>query len=165
MSTDDAYVEADKVGISTDVSGIVKDIDVTENQNVTAGQTLYRLDPRPFQIALQSAQANLAQTKLTISSLNQDYRRMLSDIDAQRAQVALDQATFDRYATLVKSDAVSKANLGAFHASGRQQQARLPQAAGRGPARKAGRQARHSRHRTSAIPAGKSAGRRGAAPA
>ena len=34
MSTDDAYVEADKVGISTDVSGIVKEIDVTENQHV-----------------------------------------------------------------------------------------------------------------------------------
>ena len=111
MSTDDAYVEADKVGISTDVSGIVKDIDVTENQNVTADQTLYRLDPRPFQIALKSAQANLAQTKLTISSLKQDYLRMLSDIDAQQAQVALDQATFARYATLVKSDAVSKANF------------------------------------------------------
>jgi membrane fusion protein, multidrug efflux system len=75
MSTDDAYVEADKVGISTDVSGIVKDIDVAENQHVTAGQTLYRLDPRPFQIALESAQANLAQAKLTISSLKQDYRQ------------------------------------------------------------------------------------------
>src|SRR5262249_32010042 len=102
MSTDDAYVEAEKVGISTDVSGIVKDIDVSENQNVAAGQTLYRLDPRPFQIALESAQANLAQTQLTIASMKQDYQRMLSDIDAQQAQVALDQATFDRYATLVK---------------------------------------------------------------
>jgi membrane fusion protein, multidrug efflux system len=111
MSTDDAYVEADKVGISTDVSGIVKDVDVTENHKVTAGQILYRLDPRPFQIALESAKANLAQTELTIESMKQDYRRMLSDTDAQQAQVALDQATFDRYAILVKSDAVSKANF------------------------------------------------------
>src|SRR5271167_2519619 len=38
MSTDDAYVEADKVGISTDVSGIVKGVDVTENQHVEAGR-------------------------------------------------------------------------------------------------------------------------------
>ena len=37
MSTDDAYVEADKVGISTDVSGIVKEIDVNNNQHVDAG--------------------------------------------------------------------------------------------------------------------------------
>ena len=37
VSTDDAYVEADKVGISTDVSGIVQDVDVGENQYVAAG--------------------------------------------------------------------------------------------------------------------------------
>src|SRR4029450_8845568 len=110
MSTDDAYVEADKVGISTDVSGIVQDGDVTENQHVQAGQVLYRLDAHQFRIAVNNAKANLAQTALTIESMKRDYRRMLSDIDAQQAQVELDQATFDRYATLVKSDSVSKAS-------------------------------------------------------
>src|SRR5258708_5111313 len=48
MSTDNAYVEADKVGISTDVSGIVKEIDVGNNQPVEAGQVLFRLDDLPF---------------------------------------------------------------------------------------------------------------------
>jgi len=110
MSTDDAYIEADKVGISTDVSGIVKDVDVAENLHVNPGQILYRLDPRQFQIALENANANLAQVELTVESMKRDYRRMLSDIETQQAQVELDQATFDRYATLVKSDAVSKAN-------------------------------------------------------
>src|SRR5882757_9931180 len=38
MSTDNAYVEADKVGVSTDVSGIVQQIDVSENQHVNSGQ-------------------------------------------------------------------------------------------------------------------------------
>jgi membrane fusion protein, multidrug efflux system len=98
------------VGISTDVSGIVRDVDVAENQHVPAGQVLYRLDPRQFQIALDNAKANLAQTELTIESMKQDYRRMLRDIDTGQAQVELDQATYDRYATLVKSDAISKAN-------------------------------------------------------
>jgi membrane fusion protein (multidrug efflux system) len=110
MSTDDAYVEADKVGVSTDVSGTVKEVNVTENQHVTPGQVLYRLDPRQFQIALDNAKANLAQTALTIESMKQDYRRMLRDFDAEQAQVELDQATFNRYATLVKSDSISKAN-------------------------------------------------------
>src|SRR5262249_49395990 len=108
--TDDAYVEADKVGISTDVSGIVQDIDVTENQQVTAGQILYRLDPRQFEIALESAKANLAQTELTVEAMKQDYQRMLSDIETQQAQGATDQETCDRYSTLVKSDSVSRAN-------------------------------------------------------
>jgi membrane fusion protein (multidrug efflux system) len=110
MSTDDAYVEADKVGVSTDVSGIVKEVDVTENEHVAPGQVLYRLDPRQFEIALDNAKGNLAETRLTIESMKQDYRRMLRDIDAGQAQVELDQATYDRYAALVKSDAISKAN-------------------------------------------------------
>ena len=110
MSTDDAYVEAETVGVSTDVSGIVKEIDVTENQHVDSGQVLYRLDPRQFQIALDNAKASLAQTALTIDSMKQDYTRMLSDVAAQQAQVGLDQATYDRYAALVRTDAVSKAN-------------------------------------------------------
>jgi membrane fusion protein, multidrug efflux system len=37
MSTENVYVEADKVGISTDVSGIVATVDVHENANVKAG--------------------------------------------------------------------------------------------------------------------------------
>jgi membrane fusion protein, multidrug efflux system len=110
VSTDDAYVEADKVGVSTDVSGIVQEVNVAENQWVPAGQVLYRLDPRQFQIALDNAKANLAQTQLTVEAMKQDYRRMLRDIDTQQAQVELDQTTFDRYAMLVKSDAISKAN-------------------------------------------------------
>jgi membrane fusion protein (multidrug efflux system) len=109
MSTDDAYVEADTVGISTDVPGIVKEIDVTNNQHVVPGQILYRLDPEQFQIALDNAKANLAQTALTIESMKQDYARMLSDAAAQEGQVALDQATFDRNAALLPSGTTSKA--------------------------------------------------------
>src|SRR6201997_3634362 len=87
MSTDDAYVDADKVGISTDVAGIVQDVDVRDNEHVTAGQVLYRLDPLQLRIALDHAKANLAQTALTIEAMKRDYRRMLSDIAAEQAQV------------------------------------------------------------------------------
>jgi membrane fusion protein, multidrug efflux system len=110
MSTDDAYVEADKVGISTDISGIVREVDVTDNQHVEAGQILYRLHPRQFQIALDSAKANLAQTALTIEAMKEDYKRMLSDVAAQQAQVDLDQVNYDRLETLLRSATVSKAN-------------------------------------------------------
>jgi membrane fusion protein (multidrug efflux system) len=109
MSTDDAYVEAEKVGISTDVAGIVKDVDVHDNEHVAAGQVLYRLDPHPFQIALDDAEANLAQTALAIEAMKQDYQRMLSDVEAQQAQVGLDQTNFNRDATLIRSGTVSQA--------------------------------------------------------
>ena len=109
MSTDDAYVEADKVGISTDVAGIVKDVDVKENERVTAGQVLYRLDPLQFQIALDNAKANLVQTALNIEAMKQDYVRMVSDIAAQQAQVDLDQTNFNRATMLLRSGTATQA--------------------------------------------------------
>jgi membrane fusion protein, multidrug efflux system len=109
MSTDDAYVQADKVGISTDVSGIVNDVDVRDNQHVSSGQILYRLDPRQFQIALDNAKANLAQIGLTIDAMKQDYKRMLSDAAAEQAQLDLDQINYNRASTLLRSGAVSQA--------------------------------------------------------
>jgi membrane fusion protein (multidrug efflux system) len=101
MPADDAYVNSETVGISTDVAGIVQQIAVTENQHVDAGQVLDRLDPRQFQIALDNAMANQTQTALIVASMKQDYRRMLSEVAARQAQVALDQATYDRKAALV----------------------------------------------------------------
>ena len=109
MATDDAYIDAEKVGISTDVAGIVKDVDVVENQHVTVGQVLYRLDPRQFQIALNDAKANLAQTSLTIEAMKRDYRRMQSDVAAQDAQVTLDQTNFNRDVMLLRSKTIAQA--------------------------------------------------------
>ncbi len=109
MSTDDAYVNAEKVGISTDVSGIVQEVAVKDNEHVTTGQVLYRLDPRQFQIALENAKANLAQIGLMIESMKQDYKRMVSDAAAQQAQVDLDQTNYDRAAMLLKSGTATQA--------------------------------------------------------
>jgi membrane fusion protein (multidrug efflux system) len=109
MSSDDAYVDAQQVGVSTDVSGIVQDVDVKDNEHVAAGQVLYRLGPRPFQIALDNAKANLAQTGLTVDAMKQDYKHMLSDAAAQQAQVNLDQTTYDRQTMLLKNGTVSQA--------------------------------------------------------
>jgi membrane fusion protein (multidrug efflux system) len=109
MSTDDAYVQAEKVGISTDVSGIVQDVAVKDNQQVEAGRVLYRLDPRQFQIALDNAKANLAQVAMSIEAMKQDYKRMMSDTAAQQAQVDLDQTNYDRNAMLLKTATISQA--------------------------------------------------------
>jgi membrane fusion protein, multidrug efflux system len=107
---DDAYVHAGKLMVSTDISGIVSSVDVREGQFVKAGDVLFRVDPKQFEIALDNAKAQLAQTALTIESMKRDYQRMLQDIQAQQAQVELDQTNFDRYAVLVRTDTVSKAN-------------------------------------------------------
>ena len=115
MSTDDAYVDADKVGISTDVSGIVQDVDVRDNEHVSAGQVLYRLDPLQFRIALNNAKANLAETALSIDAMKEDYKRMLSDVTAEQAQVDLDQINYNRQNMLLRSDTASQATFDNAH--------------------------------------------------
>ena len=66
---DDAYVESDKVGVSTDVAGIVRDVDVSENQHVETGQVLYRLDDLPFQLAVARADAQIGVVRDTLNAL------------------------------------------------------------------------------------------------
>src|SRR5690348_6053055 len=110
VSTDDAYVQAAKLMVSTDVSRLVQDVDVREGQHVRKGQVLFRLDPRPFRIALANAKAQLAQTALNVKSMQEDYQRMLRDVDAQRAQVELAQRNYTRYAGLLKANAIAAAS-------------------------------------------------------
>src|SRR5271154_2264219 len=90
VSTDDAYVHAAKLMVSTDISGIVSTVDVHEGQSVKAGDILFRVDPQQFHIALDNAKANLAQTALSTEAMKQDYTRMQSDAAAEQAQVELD---------------------------------------------------------------------------
>src|SRR5262245_45072857 len=76
VSTDDAYVSADKLMVSTDVSGLVLEVDVAEGQSVHKGDVLFKLDPKPFNIALANTRSALAQSELNIRSMEQDYKRM-----------------------------------------------------------------------------------------
>ena len=109
MYTDDAYVNAGTVGVSTDVAGTVAEVDVRDNQEVAPGQVLYRLDPLRFEIALANAKANQAQVALTLESMKQDYRRMLTDAEAEQAQVALDRTRYERATRLLTSGVESRA--------------------------------------------------------
>jgi membrane fusion protein, multidrug efflux system len=108
IETDDAYVQADSMTVSTDVSGIVDSIPVREGEAVTKGQVLFVLDPQKFQIALDSARDNLAQMRLNVESAKADYQAALRDTAAKQQQVNADQATYDRYASLVKQRAVTQ---------------------------------------------------------
>ena len=108
VSIDDAYVQAARLMVSTDVSGIVAGVAVKDNQVVHKGDVLFTLDQRQFRIALDGAQANLAQVVLNTNAMKRDYQRMLRDVDARQAQVQSDQASFDRFAALVKSGGVTR---------------------------------------------------------
>jgi membrane fusion protein (multidrug efflux system) len=108
MSTDDAYVEADKVGVSTDVSGIVKEVDVAENQHVEAGQVLYRLDDLPFRLALDRAKAQLGMVGDALNALKANYRDMQTQIQQAQYDVDYYDREFRRQQTLLSGGVASQ---------------------------------------------------------
>jgi membrane fusion protein (multidrug efflux system) len=111
VSIDDSYIRAAKLSVATDVSGIVSKVAVKEGERVRTGQLLFQLDPKPFQIALDGARAQVAEVALEVDAAKQDYQRMLRDGSVRQAQVQSDQATYDRFANLVKGGGVTRSEF------------------------------------------------------
>ena len=109
VSIDNAYVRSAKESLSTDVSGIVLEVPVKEGQRVNKGDVLLRLDPQPFQLAVVGAKANLGGIVSDMNAMKMEYKRMLQDVDVKQSQVNLDQVNADRYAGLVQSGGVTRA--------------------------------------------------------
>jgi membrane fusion protein, multidrug efflux system len=132
VSTDNAYIHAPKLMVSADVSGIVSEVAVHEGEPVRKGEVLFRIDPEQFQIAVENAKAQLAQTALNLQSMKADYRRMITDAASQAAQVDLAQKTYDRTADLIKKGVASAQSFDqartALDAAKKQQQSLLEQA-------------------------------------
>jgi len=108
VSTDDAYVQTARMAISTDVSGRVVEIAVRDNEQVKAGQVLFRLDPRPFRIAVEQAKAQLAAERLQIDAMKATYHQKQADAKAAEHTVAYQQREFERQKQLIASGTTSR---------------------------------------------------------
>jgi membrane fusion protein (multidrug efflux system) len=115
MSMDDAYVEADKVGLSTDVPGIVSQVDVTENQHVEAGRVLYRLDDLPFRLALQRAEAQLGMVRNALDALKANYRDMQTQIKLGQNDVEYFGTESGRQQNLLSAHIASQSTYDTAH--------------------------------------------------
>ena len=122
---EDSYVHANKLMVSTDVSGLVSSVNVREGQQVKAGEILFTIDPRPFQIALENAQAALASTAQDVASTKATYAAAMAQVNAQAAQVNVNQQTYNRYIALAKQNAIAAMQVDTQHAAVLSSQATL----------------------------------------
>jgi len=111
QSTDDAYVRAAQVTISSNVSGRVSEVDVRDNQQVAKGATLFRIDDRPFKIAAEEAQARLADARLQIEALKATYHQRVADLRAAQSALEYQQSEFERQKRLSTSGISSQAQV------------------------------------------------------
>jgi membrane fusion protein (multidrug efflux system) len=111
VTTDDAYVGAQKVLITPDISGKIISVAVKEGQQVSTGDILFQIDPVPFRLALAQARAKLDDAKTSHDNLVANVKLYGQTIDLVNAGIALKQRDVDRKSSLVKSNFGSQLDM------------------------------------------------------
>ena len=105
VATDNAYVGADKVLITPQVSGAVLHIDVVEGQHVEVGDKLFEIDPAPYRIALALAKGRLEAAKVAYQNLRISYKSNEDQIKMGADAVKVRQSDYDRKSALLSQRA------------------------------------------------------------
>ena len=113
VSTDNAYVKANMVNVSADVDGKVEQIYVRENQRVKAGDVLFRIDPAPYRVAVQQAEAALLQARAQVESLKATYAQKQAALRSAQADLTFRETDYRRAKALQAVGASSKSTLDA----------------------------------------------------
>jgi membrane fusion protein (multidrug efflux system) len=92
VSTDDAYIKADNTTVAPKVSGYLHEVLVGDNERVSGGQVLARIDDRDFKVALDQARADVAAAEAAITSKRAQLDVQQAIIDAAKATLDVDSA-------------------------------------------------------------------------
>ncbi len=111
ISTDNAYVGAQKVLITPDISGKIARVMVREGQRVAPGDVLFAIDPEPFRIAVTQAEGKLAGTRASFANLKTNFEALGRLIELSTQTVDLKQKDVDRKTTLVGNRSGSQADV------------------------------------------------------
>ena len=111
ISTDNAYVGAQKVLITPDISGKLSRVLVREGQHVAAGDALFEIDPVPFRLALDGAQSKLDAVRMQFASLKSNYTSLNQLVEFGQQSVDLKKRDVDRKTALAESRAGSQMDL------------------------------------------------------
>lgn len=111
VGTDDAYVGAQKVLVTPDISGKIQKVVVKEGQSVKQGDELFEIDPVPFRLAVDEAKAQLAQARTTYDNLIANIKIYGDMLNLAQQGVDLKQRDVERKQALVKNNYGSQLDL------------------------------------------------------
>jgi membrane fusion protein (multidrug efflux system) len=111
IATDNAYVGAQKVLVTPDISGKIVHVAVREGQHVKPGDELFSLDPEPYRLALAQAQAKLDSVRTDFNKLKSNLASLGTLADLAQKNVELKQRDVDRKSKLLSSLAGSQADV------------------------------------------------------
>ena len=111
ISTDNAYIGAEKVLITPDVSGKISRTLLHEGQHVAVGEPLFEIDPVPFQLALRQAQSKVQSVRTDLANLKSNYASLSHLVTLGEQAVELRQHDVDRKSMLVASRSGTQVDL------------------------------------------------------
>ena len=113
VATDNAYVQADTVQVATDVAGLVRTIEVGDDQRVARGQILLTLDDAPYRAALDSAEAQARMVATELGALRASYAQSNAEIRQAQSDVTFYEKEHARQVDLAGRRVSAQAQLDA----------------------------------------------------
>ncbi len=110
VSTDDAQIKQDIVSVSPQVNGQIVEVFVRNGAQVKRGDLLFRIDPQPYRVALEQAQAQLASAELQTVQLQTQAAGTGADITGAQANLAIKQNALGRQEALLKQGFTTRAD-------------------------------------------------------
>ncbi|WP_417309199.1 HlyD family secretion protein [Devosia sp.] len=111
VETDNAYIQQPKVSISSDVSGRIATVSVVDNQPVKAGDVLFTIDPEPYRIALDQADAALAAARVNVEQLRVGLASARARLQSAQATLEVRQKDWERQSGLKSQGVATEAKL------------------------------------------------------
>jgi membrane fusion protein, multidrug efflux system len=106
--TDDAEIDGHLDPISTRINDTVVRVYVENTYHVKKGQPLVDLDPRDYQVAVENAEANLAQAQQGVKAAQQNYHLAVANLDAAVATNVKAQLDVKRYGELLEQAVIAR---------------------------------------------------------
>ena len=111
-STDDAFIDARSFAVAPKVSGYIADVLVTDNQHVSAGDVIARINPRDYQVALEQVEAQGEAAAASVTSAKAQVASQQAQVEEAQAQVVQQEAAL-KFATLESERAQELVRRGA----------------------------------------------------
>lgn len=111
VKTDNAYVKQDIVSVGSEVGGLVVSVQVKENQFVKAGQVLFTIDARPYEVMTRQADAQIAVAQANVTAIQAEVGANAAEIAGAREDLKLAMANYDREKALMDRGFNTKARM------------------------------------------------------
>ncbi|MEJ2761563.1 MAG: HlyD family secretion protein [Gammaproteobacteria bacterium] len=111
IETENAYVKADKVSVSAQISGPITEVLVQENEHVKRGQPLFRIDDSEYRIAMARAKARLQGIRSLVQGLKSSYRQKQQELALAKTNAAFADREYKRQLKLAHDNLNSQSKL------------------------------------------------------